>query len=85
MGAKDPDLGLSSDEKERRKQELKKEVEESAEKLVPGWLTETILIKYLRARQWNVVKAATMLKNSVEWRSKAKPECILYVLNYKYL
>lgn len=77
MNKSDPDRGLSREDRECRIAELRDLVCEKASDLeLTSWLTETVFVKYLRARQWNVKKANIMLQNSLEWRNKNRPESI---------
>ncbi|EKX32741.1 hypothetical protein GUITHDRAFT_156255 [Guillardia theta CCMP2712] len=48
-------------------------------------LTDADLLRFLRAREFNCDKAATMLKNTIEWRNKIKPwEVTLESVRYVY-
>mmetsp|Transcript_22772 Transcript_22772/g.49921 ORF Transcript_22772/g.49921 Transcript_22772/m.49921 type:complete len:282 (-) Transcript_22772:199-1044(-) len=42
------------------------------------WITDACMCRYLRARNWDVKKASVMLKESLEWRRKVKPEQITW-------
>ena len=72
-----PDKGLSQEAMDAMISELQTLCEEAAEeRKLTWWLTRDILVKYLRARSWNVKKAHTMLSTSLEWRTKMRPETI---------
>ena len=38
--------------------------------------TDVCLVRYLRARQWNVDKAEKMLRETIKWRAEFRPDCI---------
>ena len=86
MVKQNQDRGLSEEDRGTRINELRELIDQYAKEkemqhgklcgLVENWVTETVLIKYLRARQWNVKKANAMLQNSLEWRKKNRPENI---------
>lgn len=37
------------------------------------WLSDQCLCRFLRARNWNLSKAQTMISGSIEWRREYKP------------
>lgn len=41
--------------------------------------SDACILRYLRARNWNVKKAVKMLKSSLKWRLEFKPEDIHWV------
>jgi hypothetical protein len=43
------------------------------------YCSDASISRYLRARNWNVKKAAKMLKQTLKWREEYKPEEIRWV------
>eukprot|EP01060_Flectonema_neradi_P002352 TRINITY_DN11439_c1_g3_i1.p1 TRINITY_DN11439_c1_g3~~TRINITY_DN11439_c1_g3_i1.p1 ORF type:complete len:329 (+),score=60.01 TRINITY_DN11439_c1_g3_i1:187-1173(+) len=62
--------------------ELRKTVDDRwAPTLVPAqvaWLNDRCLLRYLRARKYNVEKAKEMLKNTMNWRTTHAPAAITH-------
>lgn len=46
---------------------------------LPDFCSDASISRYLRARNWNAEKASKMLKQTVKWRLKYKPETIRWV------
>ena len=58
--------------------EIRKLIVPAANKL-PFPFSDAIICRYLRARNWNIKKAAKMLKDTIKWRAEYKPEKIRWV------
>lgn len=49
-----------------------------AERL-PNFCSDASILRYLRARNWDVQKSGKMLKETLKWRLECKPETIRWV------
>eukprot|EP01089_Gocevia_fonbrunei_P021623 TRINITY_DN846_c0_g1_i1.p1 TRINITY_DN846_c0_g1~~TRINITY_DN846_c0_g1_i1.p1 ORF type:complete len:290 (-),score=73.20 TRINITY_DN846_c0_g1_i1:54-923(-) len=68
----DPFVNLSDEQKDKFK-EFKASFFEQTEELSDeeqAFLTDMCLLRYLRARDWNLTTAGEMLRNSLQWRFK---------------
>lgn len=45
-----------------------------------SFCSDDAVLRYLRARNWHVKKAAKMLKETLKWRVEYKPEGICWVI-----
>ncbi|XP_020579537.1 random slug protein 5-like [Phalaenopsis equestris] len=63
------------EEKKAKIREVRKLLEPVPEKLLL-YCSDASIARYLRARNWNVKKAAKMLKETLKWRLEYKPEDI---------
>jgi hypothetical protein len=59
--------------------ELRKQLGEPSSVAIQGFLSDASVLRFLRARNWNVQKASKMLKAAVKWRASYKPEAISWV------
>jgi hypothetical protein len=59
--------------------ELRKQLGEPSSVAIQGFLSDASILRFLRARNWNVQKASKMLKAAVKWRASYKPEAISWV------
>ena len=59
--------------------ELRKQLGEPSSVAIQGFLSDATILRFLRARNWNVQKASKMLKAAVKWRAAYKPEMISWV------
>lgn len=67
---------LTLEEQQEKINELRKELGEPSSVAIQGFLSDASILRFLRARNWNVQKASKMLKAAVKWRAAYKPEMI---------
>mmetsp|Transcript_40396 Transcript_40396/g.114370 ORF Transcript_40396/g.114370 Transcript_40396/m.114370 type:complete len:269 (-) Transcript_40396:1339-2145(-) len=65
-----------SEEQKRKINDLRARVKGEAEKspALQAWLTDITLLRYLRARSWDLGRAEEMLTATLAWRETIKPE-----------
>ncbi|KAL3157865.1 hypothetical protein ABBQ32_012278 [Trebouxia sp. C0010 RCD-2024] len=62
-------------------QQLRDQIESqlsSTDPAVKSWCNETTLTRYLVAKDWNVQKAAAMLRSTLNWRQQFQPHKITW-------
>ncbi|KAL3159893.1 hypothetical protein ABBQ38_010289 [Trebouxia sp. C0009 RCD-2024] len=62
-------------------QQLRDQIESqlsSTDPAVKAWCNETTLTRYLVAKDWNVQKAAAMLRSTLKWRQQFQPHKITW-------
>ncbi|CAM9001505.1 unnamed protein product [Rhodiola kirilowii] len=69
---------LTADEKQQKIDEVRKLLGNVPEKL-STFCSDGTISRYLRARNWNIKKATSMLKDTIKWRLEYKPEEIRWV------
>jgi len=67
---------LTLEEQQEKIDELRKQLGEPSSVAIQGFLSDATILRFLRARSWNVQKASKMLKAAVKWRAAYKPEMI---------
>ncbi|KAF7816949.1 phosphatidylinositol transfer protein 3-like [Senna tora] len=67
------ETSLISQEQQAKLNEVRKLIGTLSDK-ASVYCSDASISRYLRARNWNVKKAAKMLKQTLEWRSEYKPE-----------
>jgi hypothetical protein len=67
---------LTLEEQQQKIDELRKQLGEPSSVAIQGFLSDASILRFLRARNWNVQKASKMLKGAVKWRASYKPEMI---------
>ncbi|KAL6067727.1 Doublecortin domain-containing protein 2-like [Balamuthia mandrillaris] len=74
----EPPLQLLDEERRQKIDEFRKFVEEEIEmtKAQQKWVTDSLLYRYLRARNWKFADAKDMLANTLQWREEYKPHKI---------
>ncbi|KAG0576008.1 hypothetical protein KC19_5G048100 [Ceratodon purpureus] len=75
MARKGQDEPPSLAEEDARVQELRASLGQLNERDT-RYATDACLVRYLRARNWNVKKAEKMLRDTLQWRATYKPEDI---------
>ncbi|CAN8246849.1 unnamed protein product [Cochlearia groenlandica] len=68
---------VPTEEEQTKIEELRKLIGPLPEKL-SSFCSDDAVLRYLRARNWHVKKAAKMLKETLKWRVQYKPEEILW-------
>ncbi|KAG5404980.1 hypothetical protein IGI04_011098 [Brassica rapa subsp. trilocularis] len=68
---------VPTEEEKGKIEELRKLLGPLPEKL-SGFCSDDAVLRYLRARNWHVKKAAKMLKETLKWRVQYKPEEICW-------
>ncbi|KAJ0014480.1 hypothetical protein Pint_20820 [Pistacia integerrima] len=66
---------LSLEEQQAKINDVRRMLGTKADK-IPALCSDTAIIRYLKARNWNTKKATKMLDESLKWRLKYKPENI---------
>ncbi|XP_038974149.1 uncharacterized protein LOC120105612 isoform X1 [Phoenix dactylifera] len=66
---------LSPEEQQAKINEVRRMIGPLSEAL-PDFCSDASISRYLRSRNWNAEKASKMLKETVKWRLKYKPEAI---------
>ncbi|XP_038974693.1 phosphatidylinositol transfer protein 3-like [Phoenix dactylifera] len=69
---------LSPEEQQAKINEVRRMIGPLSEAL-PDFCSDASISRYLRSRNWNAEKASKMLKETVKWRLKYKPEAIRWV------
>lgn len=62
-------------------QQLRDQIESqlsSTDPAVKSWCNDTTLMRYLVAKDWNVQKAAAMLRSTLNWRQSFQPHNIMW-------
>ncbi|VAH75870.1 unnamed protein product [Triticum turgidum subsp. durum] len=67
---------LTLEEQQEKINEVRKQLEEPSSLAIQGFLSDASILRFLRARNWNVQKSSKMLKSAVKWRAAYKPEMI---------
>ena len=62
-------------------QQLRDQIESqlsSTDPAVQSWCNDSTLMRYLVAKDWNVQKAAAMLRSTLKWRQQFQPHKIAW-------
>ncbi|EMS48045.1 hypothetical protein TRIUR3_30793 [Triticum urartu] len=70
---------LTLEEQQEKINEVRKQLEEPSSLAIQGFLSDASILRFLRARNWNVQKSSKMLKSAVKWRAAYKPEMISWI------
>lgn len=61
---------MNESEKKQKIDELRERIKD----VETPWCTDDCLDRYLRAREYNLEKAESMLRATLQWRAERKPE-----------